>query len=341
MNHRVVNLINKEKIIQKSKEWYEKRRTMITASSAANLLVKNDIVCDSYIKEYNLYDIFDKNNRCANPYSSKTQFILDKCIGSKFKGSVATYHGQKYEDVVIDIYSKLNNKQVLEFGILTHEKYSWLGASPDGITPDGIMLEIKCPYRRKITGIPPFYYWIQVQLQLEVCNLDVCEFLEYEFMEFMSKEEFLDDITLDKKVHHKGGVIMLQKINNSIIDQTNNEYIYPPKELLDNSEKIIEWVDSEIERLKSTIKPEYKNSLNIEPIYWKCVDFNITTIKRDQEWFNNVLPLFKDAWNEIEYYKSNENYKSLISKKRKKGDTSGKVLRLDIKGGCQLTDDEK
>ena len=338
MDDRVYELLKKEKIIQKSNEWLSKRQTMITASSASDLLIKDD-TCDPYIKEFNLQDTFLKDGRCCNPYSSKNQFILNKCIGSKFKGSVATYHGQKYEDVVLDIYRNMYKTEIMDFGLLTHPEHNWLGASPDGITPSGIMLEIKCPYRRKITGIPPLYYWIQVQLQLEVCNLEYCDFVEYEFMEFMTKQEFLDDTSLDKKIYNKGAVIIIDKYTESgIIDNSKTEYIYPDRNILDKTSEIIEWAEKNLQDMNSKLKPEFRDILKINVIYWKVVNFNICRIKRSREWFKMVLPVFEKAWKEIEYYKMNDNHKHLISKT--KGDTSGNVLRLDLFNSCVLTDDE-
>ena len=47
-----------------------------------------------------------------------------------------------------------------------------MGASPDGITDDGVMVEIKCPPKRKFTKTVPPHYKMQVLGQLEVCNLD-------------------------------------------------------------------------------------------------------------------------------------------------------------------------
>ncbi len=339
MDPRVFKLVQKEKIVQRSSEWYEKRKTMITASSAANLLVKDDKVCDSYINEYKLHDTFVKDNRCANPYSSKKQYILDKCVGSKFKGSAATYHGQKYEEIVTDIYRIENNTEVMEFGILTHPKYSWLGASPDGITPQGIMLEIKCPYRRAITGVPPFYYWIQVQFQLEVCDLDYCDFVEYQFIEVLSKEEFLDDTTLESKIYNKGAVVTISKLKDGEIDYSQNEYIYLPKEIYKlGDEKIVEWYEHTIKEYTSKLKEEYRDTIRISGNYWKVTDRCITRIKRDKQWFENILPSLEKAWEEIEYYKMNDNHRILL--KRQQKEYSGDTLHLDVQNTCILTDDE-
>ena len=74
--------------------------------------------------------------------------------------------------------------KVYDYGCLPHPKYKFLAASPDGINDDpesplfGRMLEIKNVVSRKITGIPKKEYWIQMQLQMEVCDLDECDFLE-------------------------------------------------------------------------------------------------------------------------------------------------------------------
>ena len=55
------------------------------------------------------------------------------------------------------------------------------------------MLEIKNVVSRKINGIPKKEYWIQMQLQMEVCNLNECDFLETQFKEYETEEEFILD----------------------------------------------------------------------------------------------------------------------------------------------------
>ena len=54
------------------------------------------------------------------------------------------------------------------------------------------MLEVKYIYDREIKGIPKEEYWIQMQIQMETCNLDVCDFLETRFIEY-SEEEYYED----------------------------------------------------------------------------------------------------------------------------------------------------
>ena len=56
------------------------------------------------------------------------------------------------------------------------------------------MLEIKCPKSRPITGIIPPVYFGQVQGQLEVCDLEYCDFLECELREYNNQKEFFEDV---------------------------------------------------------------------------------------------------------------------------------------------------
>jgi len=317
----VLLLKNRIQYKQRSQEWYAVRKSLITASSAASLLIRDLKTCEPYVKEYDLQDIFDYNENCCNPYSSKKQYILDKCRQSKFKGNIATFWGQTYEPVVTDLYSLETGKEVLEFGLLIHPEYPWLGASPDGITQDGIMIEIKCPFRRKITGIPPLYYWIQVQLQLEVCDLEYCDFVEYEFTEFLTQEEFFDDDTLEIDILNKGMYIKIE--NKSVMDIPCNpedlEYIYPDKDLLRNMDQLIKWKDDQLEILQK----DKSKLTEIKPVFWKVCDKSTVRIKRDRKWFRDVRPVLEKEWKGLVYYQSDENYKKLLAKDKTyhEGDT--------------------
>ena len=42
-------------------------------------------------------------------------------------------------------------------------------------------------------GVCPAYYWVQVQLQLECCDLDECDFWQCKIVEYEDYEDFLDD----------------------------------------------------------------------------------------------------------------------------------------------------
>ena len=95
------------------------------------------------------------------------------------------------------------------------------------------MLEIKCPYTREIKGIPPIYYWYQMQQQLKVCKLNECDFLECNIKEYNSWYEFENDnyngdYTKNSMNLEKGVIIEYLNVNEE--DPWNiYGYIYPPK----------------------------------------------------------------------------------------------------------------
>jgi len=165
---------------QRSDAWYIFRNSALTAS--------------------NIYKIF------ISDYS-QSQLIIEKSEPldvNKFKNTNLNspmHWGQKFERVSILYYEFINNTTVSEFGCVKHNKYSYIAASPDGIVCDeksplyGRMLEIKNVVSREIDGIPMPAYWIQMQLQMEVCNLNECDFLETKFTEYLSQEDYLDDVS--------------------------------------------------------------------------------------------------------------------------------------------------
>lgn len=345
MDSRVVKLMRRKQFTQRTSEWYEIRTSMITASSAASLLIKDTKTCESYVKSYDLEETFDYSGKCCNPYSSKKQYFLDKCKQKTFFGNVATMWGQKYEPVVTDIYSKEQEKDVMEFGLLAHTdpELNFIGASPDGITPDGVMIEIKCPFRRKITGIPPFYYWIQVQLQLEVCDLEFCDFVEYEFMEFETKEEFINDDLLDIEVLNKGLFIKVERISREgLVDTKGTQYVYPEKQFIDNQEELFKWADIQLNKLPGMISEDFSDSkFNFSLVFWKVVNRSIVRINRDREWFKNITPDLKEGYERMKYYQTGENYKELLLKKVPKRFVKGDTLVLDEICKDTLEDHEK
>ena len=111
---------------QRTPEWFEARRTRLTASDVASVIGRNS-------------------------FKTSMDVILEKLgMGQKFEGNEATAHGQKYEDEAIEIYERQTGKKALRYGILYHPTIKGVAGSPDGITEDGILLEVKVRF--------PFFY---------------------------------------------------------------------------------------------------------------------------------------------------------------------------------------
>lgn len=157
------------KIKQKSEEWFEKRRTIITASDVSV--------------------IFE-----VNPFLSKHELLNNKLKETYEEvKNEATEWGEKYEPIARDFYEEMalinGPRKVHEVGLVLHEKYDYLGASPDGVVESlddkkWWLLEIKCPFKRELgNNYIPKYIWIQIQIQLEVCNIPFCHLFQCKYNE--------------------------------------------------------------------------------------------------------------------------------------------------------------
>ena len=164
---------------QRTPEWYKFRNNRLTASDLGTIIG-------------------------VNPYENYMSIVKKMGIEKPFYMNKNILKGIKYEDVIIQIYKKINNVEVFEYGCIGHPDIMHFGASPDGIVDSnsqntnyiGRMLEIKCPSSREITGFIPDYYHAQVQGQLEVCNLDYCDFVECKIEEYDDLDSYLNDYLL-------------------------------------------------------------------------------------------------------------------------------------------------
>lgn len=283
--------------VQLSEEWFQARSGSISASSAAVLLPKIDSICDSYIKFFKLENTFVKNGRSCNPYADRDDYINEKATGSrKFTGNIATYHGQKYEPISTSVYGRKYKKEVLEFGLITHPTIPWIKASPDGITTEGIMVEIKNPFRRVITGVAPLYYYVQCQLQLEVCNLEFCDFFETEFVEYISLLEFLNDELDFQEIEEKGLFFQISSIPDNFETRV---YVYPEDDIVELQD-LLKWKDDKYDYYQNMYSTK-----TVTVIYWKLITVSCVRIPRDREWFKAALPYLEAGHREIAERKTN------------------------------------
>jgi putative phage-type endonuclease len=165
---RVRELLLAPGIEQRTPDWYEAREKMVTGSELNDLIVNQA----AYIK---------KKRESASKWDALSK-------------RAAIRWGVKYEPVACALYAARTSATVHDFGLLRHPAIRGFGASPDGITDWGVMLEIKCPFSRVIRPgeVPPAYY-TQIQAQLDTTALRACDFLEITFEEYGDEGEFEAD----------------------------------------------------------------------------------------------------------------------------------------------------
>jgi putative phage-type endonuclease len=159
--------------------------------------------------------IYDIEQQSEAWYEAK----CGRVTGTRFKALVAGEATQTYKDLVTNIaceiitgkmeetYSNANMEKGLETEPEARDEYQdicgigvkeigfiipnedtkyheWIGISPDGLTEDGGMIEIKCPLARthfeyiEAKRLPSEYRY-QVQGQLFVTGLKYCDFVSY------------------------------------------------------------------------------------------------------------------------------------------------------------------
>ena len=285
---------------QRTPEWYKFRHNLITASNA--------------------YKAFESQ-------ATKNQLIYEKCqpltninaaLDSDFVEEVkmvnvnsSLHWGQKYEPLSVKVYEYIYKTGVEDFGCIQDDEYSFLGASPDGINTDisseryGRMLEIKNIVNREIDGIPKKEYWIQTQLQMKVCDLDECDFLETRFTEYTDQEAFKEDINPDEIYEHYDGTEFVNvclskdlKHKGIIIYFHTKEgkpyYVYKPLDIIEPSH-ILKWEEIMLDMYQS----DKYNYTYIKFIYWKLDQMSCVLVSRNRQWFEDNIAELKSLWDTV------------------------------------------
>ena len=296
-------LTNIPQPLQRTPEWYIFRNNLITASNAykafENQNTQNQLIwekCQGYdkmmLQEEQDHNVDNTNN------TNIVDGILDvncKSLDIDNKDTInvnvsvngSRHWGQKYEPLSVMIYEDMYNTQISDFGCIQHTKYSFLGASPDGINTSienprfGRMLEIKNIVNREIDSIPKVAYWVQMQLQMETCDLNECDFLETQFVEYENEEEYLKD---DETLSNKKGIIMY--FSNPHL------YVYAPLRITENKKEYEEW--------ENQMMKKHEGNTWIKNIYWKCEILSCVLVERNQRWFQDNIDELSKVWKIIE-----------------------------------------
>lgn len=260
-------------IAQRSPLWFEARQSMISASDVAQAIGKGKFGTQK--------ELFRK--KCGY----EPAIFDNTCPPLK--------HGIMFEDVCCNIYSRRNSTTVHDFGLLRHPSpdMHFLGASPDGITSEGIMVEIKAPYRRKITGEVPEQYMYQVQFQLYICDLRECDFAEFAYSYFGTADDFFEERTTS---HSETGIIGESK--------PGDEFLYYYGDVNGSDEYYREWLQKH-------------DRLCYKFHFWRLETYNVVRIYRDDRLIHETTNILRSVWSKIVAYRCDRSLYNLeISAKK-------------------------
>lgn len=151
-------------IEQRSPEWFKQRNGRVTGSIVGAILG-------------------------LSPFMTRAdamRSMVRATIGapSEFTGNIATEYGTANEPGALVEFQMESGLSVTPAPFVPYE--DWLGASPDGYTSDGGLIEVKCPFGLRNNTSPKFkspadqpHYMAQMQVQMYVTGRMHCHFYQW------------------------------------------------------------------------------------------------------------------------------------------------------------------
>jgi len=149
---------------QRSAAWFEQRKGRVTGSVVGAILG-------------------------MSPYMTRADVMRQMVRASlgaerEFTGNVATEYGTFNEAGALIDFQMETGLQCKPAHFIAID--DWLGASPDGWTSDGGLVEVKCPYGKRKEESPVFktpdeqpHYLAQMQVQMHVARAPHCHFWQW------------------------------------------------------------------------------------------------------------------------------------------------------------------
>jgi hypothetical protein len=144
-----------------------------------------------------------------------------------------------------------------------------------------------------------------MQLQMKVCDLDECDFLETQFIEYADQFAFKEDVNpeeiyeddygnefvnvcMSKELKHKGIIIYFHT------KEGKPHYVYKPLNII-HPDDILEWEEQMLELYQSD---KYKYTY-IKFIYWKLEIMSCVLVCRNRQWFEDNIWEMESLWTTV------------------------------------------
>jgi putative phage-type endonuclease len=271
---KIKSLQDAPQIPQRSQEWYKNYSKVLTASEFSALFSQTKRRKDLVYSKVNAppeQNIF----RLACPTEEMN----------------ALGWGIRFEPVVKQLLEYRDKCKVFEPGRLQHPTNTHLAASPDGVIEQashlyqlGRLVEIKCPYSRTIGGEIPLDYWIQMQIQMEVCDVDECEYIEATILSRKANQTEPVDLS---GTTYQGILYLLENTKKP----GDFKYIYGD-------------VGSE------EMPPLPQGYVWKETIPWGLNTWHRKIVSRDRAWYEATKPWQESFWNDVEKARNGEEFQT-------------------------------
>ena len=173
-----------------------------------------------------------------------------------------------------------------------------------------------------------------MQGQLEVCDLEECDFFQVKLEEYDNFDDYKNDKNENKidgvksDGFPKGYTITYLKENDPKFN-----YLYCP--LFTSDENILLWKEEKMTYLLEN------NLVFKEEKFWKITRYECTLVKRDQQWWLENVENIYEFYKDLLYYKKDNNLEIL---KKKVAEEKSKKPMYHIKevidDFCLISDEE-
>ena len=259
-------LCDKPQTAQHTADWYTQRQHMLTASEFSQIL---DGRRGALLRQ-----------KLAPP-----TIIPSSTVGiAQEDGEMnPTTWGHRFEPLVRAIFEQeiAGPGTVCDtLGRFTHATIPWLSASPDGLIIKGglagRLVEIKAPKTRQPGKFVPEEYWIQMQIQMEVCNLEAVEFIEARFAQRPAAHITPEYAAAIANARWKGRI--------EVRGDLERHYVY----------------SEPVEDLADAVLPPAADPVLESSVWWLC-GWYPRTVLRDREWWASVgYPAAVQFWADVQ-----------------------------------------
>jgi len=274
----IARLLTQPQVEQRTDAWYLEAQNMITASQFS-IILQDGLTRGRLVVE----------KASGNVDTSQRKTVVQTMDLNPFTWGI------RFEHVVKQIYCHLTNTTVKDMGRLKHRTDPRLAASPDGMVTEGPserrgrFVEFKAPVTRKLLQVVPKDYIVQMQIQMEVGEVEECDYLEVKFNSSFGTKT----IQPHENPKYLGQIHIISKGDIPV------RYEYSPL-------NVIDWI------------PKLEEGEEIlETVPWTTSEFYLTTVGRSRAWFASTQPAIESFWKDVALAKEGTFILPESSRKRK------------------------
>lgn len=167
-----MSLVIHDAIEQRSDEWYDQRRGMVTASTVGRLITAKTIKVAANDESRGL---------CA-------QLTAERVTGWSDESTYVSADMQRgidHEPIALEKYAEQTGATVDTVGFMVRDDWGYsIGYSPDGLVGDDGLVEVKCPRAKGhlttiVSGVVPSHHMAQLQCGLLVSGRKWIDFVSF------------------------------------------------------------------------------------------------------------------------------------------------------------------